>query len=389
MRSSGRSRSSPDAGAMEVGGAEEHVIDEAMRQRYAHDRGLSPFATWDEITAHDSDRRRARLDSLASPPAVASPAPGVSSPVPSSMTPDDSAAAARIAQRNVELELLVGRLQDELRESMQKVALLSSTFAQEKASLQEARLQEARQRLGAAAAVSERLEGVQRGVASLVDAVPIDQQEGLRTPATALEHSVDGLRTSLQEMVGAEQQLVADAEQAAAAAAVVVPDPAAAAPPAPGLEAAARSAGVAGDDALRRQQELVAVSGVSSARALELLGMADFDVNRAAEFHFTHPSGEEDASAEAAPAAAPVGTAEEVPLPLVQLLGGVDLQQQAPPPPPAADANDGFLLSLGASVTGAGINGGGGTTTPIEQDHYGGGGGGGGPGTRRIWADRI
>ena len=212
MRSSRRSRSADADDGSGAAAAEEEVIDEAMRKRYAKDRGLSPFATWDEITAHDAERRRARLDSLvASPPAIAAPAPTSSL----ARTSSAEVSLAQMAQRNCELELLVGKLQDQLRESMEKTALVSSMFSREQvlslslslflslcvclslavclracvslshsstlsvaeqAALKDSRLFEARHRLSMAANVSARLETVQNGSAALVDAVPIDQQ---------------------------------------------------------------------------------------------------------------------------------------------------------------------------------------------------------------------
>ena len=208
MRSSRRSRSADADDGSGAAAAEEEVIDEAMRKRYAKDRGLSPFATWDEITAHDAERRRARLDSLvASPPAIAAPAPTSSL----ARTSSTEVSLAQMAQRNCELELLVGKLQDQLRESMEKTALVSSMFSREQvlslflslcvclslavclracvslshsstlsvaeqAALKDTRLFEARHRLSMAANVSARLETVQNGAAALVDAVPIDQQ---------------------------------------------------------------------------------------------------------------------------------------------------------------------------------------------------------------------
>ena len=220
MRSSRRSRSADADDGSGAAAAEEEVIDEAMRKRYAKDRGLSPFATWDEITAHDAERRRARLDSLvASPPAIATPAPTSSL----ARTSSAEVSLAQMAQRNCELELLVDKLQDQLRESMEKTALVSSMFSREQvlslslslflslrvclslavcvrarvcvrvracvtlshsstlsiaeqAALKDTRLFEARHRLSMAANVSARLETVQNGAAALVDAVPIDQQ---------------------------------------------------------------------------------------------------------------------------------------------------------------------------------------------------------------------
>jgi hypothetical protein len=53
----------------------------------------------------------------------------------------------------------------------------------------------------------------------------------------------------------------------------------------------ARRAGHTLEEAERKEQELVSVVGCGLARAGELLLMADFDVNRAAEFHFTHGGG--------------------------------------------------------------------------------------------------
>ena len=55
----------------------------------------------------------------------------------------------------------------------------------------------------------------------------------------------------------------------------------------------------------------VQVSGVTQERALELLSMADFNVNRAAEFHFTHPPDEGPSD-------------DNVSLPLVELLDSGD-----------------------------------------------------------------
>jgi hypothetical protein len=342
MRSSRRSRSADADDGSRAASAEEAVVDEAMRKRYAADRGLSPFATWDEITAHDSEKRRARLDSLASPPAVVAPAP-------SGLVRTESveASMAQMAQRNCELELLVGKLQEQLRESMDKAALLSSTFAREQAALKDARLSEARHRLSAAANISARLATVQTGAAALVNAVPIDQQEALRAPALALEQSVDGLRESLEEMVGVEQQLVEEADSAA-----VAPEPAAV--PSVSLAEAASDAGLAESDAVLRQQQLVAVSGVTEARALELLSMADFDINRAAEFHFKTQA--------SAPMAAPDGgQSDQNLLPAVQLFDATDTS--LPLPPPVGAEGDDFLLTLG--TTGPALTG---LSLPLAPD---------------------
>ena len=297
MLSSRRSQSSPDPGQMAAGGDDEQTIDEAMRKRYANDRGLGEFATWDEITAFDSERRRARADSLA----AASAMPDLLSPTLSeSATPisrsslsrtdsSESGIASAVSIRNCELEMQVGKLHDELRDQMEKCELLSSTFAREKASLQDARLVEARERLRQVSLVAEQLSSVQRAVALLVNAVPFDQQEGLRGPRGDLEGGLGGLGSSLQTMVAAEQQLVTEAEAEAKAMAVH----AARTPvPATELRDAARRAGLSDEQLVARQRELVSVSGVSITRASELLGMADFDVNRAAEFHFTHPEPE-------------------------------------------------------------------------------------------------
>lgn len=342
MRSSRRSRSANEDGRARGDGAEEDsVIDEAMRKRYADDRGLPPFATWDEITAHDAERRRARLDSLAA-------APVVESPVPSNLARTESADAsiAQMAQRNCELELLVTKLQGQLRESMQKAALLSSAFTREQAALKDARLSEARQRLGAAANVSAQLATVANRAVALADAVPIDQQEALRGPAAALDRSIVGLRESLEKMVGVEQQLVEEAEAAEAG---------------PELDASAvdvaetaRDAGISERDMVLRQQDLVAVSGVTQERALELLSMADFDVNRAAEFHFAHGSDTEVPEPTVGTAAAADGGWPD------QNLLLLDSAETSGPSPPAAAVTpegDDFLLTLGKScAAGTGLS---------------------------------
>ena len=51
----------------------------------------------------------------------------------------------------------------------------------------------------------------------------------------------------------------------------------------------ARRAGHAEAEARALQAQVVGVTGASEKRAAELLLMADFDINRAAEYHFTHP----------------------------------------------------------------------------------------------------
>ena len=51
----------------------------------------------------------------------------------------------------------------------------------------------------------------------------------------------------------------------------------------------ARRAGHAEAEARALQAQVVGVTGASEKRAVELLLMADFDINRAAEYHFTHP----------------------------------------------------------------------------------------------------
>ena len=328
------------------GGSGGTAAEEATRKRYAADRGLSPSATWDEITAHDSEKRRARLDSLASPPAEVAPAPfGLA------RTKSAEASMAQMAQRNCELELLVGKLQEQLRESIDKAALVTSTFARDQASLNDARLSEARHRLSAAADVSARLATVQAGAAALVNAVPIDQQEALRAPAVALEQTVDGLREALEEMVSVEQQLVEEAEVAAVA---LEPAPV----PLVSLAEAAGGAGLPESVAVLRQQELVAVSGVTEARALELLSMADFDVNRAAEFHFKT---EASAPTDVALTALDGGQSDQDVLPSIQLFDSTD--KSLPPLAHAAAASDDFLLTLG--TTGAALTG---LSLPLAPD---------------------
>eukprot|EP01045_Picozoa_sp_COSAG04_P016018 COSAG04_NODE_1307_length_7295_cov_1.983185_3_plen_415_part_00 len=51
----------------------------------------------------------------------------------------------------------------------------------------------------------------------------------------------------------------------------------------------ARRAGHAEAEARALQAQVVGVTGASEKRAAELLLMADFDINRSAEYHFTHP----------------------------------------------------------------------------------------------------
>ena len=295
MRRSRRAAPSPDPEALAAAGQDDDAIDDALRKRHAEDRGLPPSATWDEITAHDTERRRTRSDQANATGiggAQGEPAGddllslfrrSGGDDLLARTDSSDAGLAAAAAQRNVELEATVASLRRELQLALEKSEMLAATFTREKQALQEERISEARERLELASVVAEQLGVIESAADALVDAVPIDQGEALRAPQSALVQGVERLRGSVQSMAATEQQLVDEADEA---------------PPVSEVGDAASRAGLSEAEAAARQQELVGVSGVSQKRASELLMMADFDVNRAAEFHFTPTAEEGDAPAQ-------------------------------------------------------------------------------------------